>query len=236
MNIFSSIHGYMLESPEGLTNKNFKRKRKQKPISYDRTTLNELISYIHKLANGTSRFIKNADILMDQIDHLNKFSSLSLEKRMALEHSKVKWFVFSISNDTLKQLQIMNVIYLLQNETNVEDVFTKGVEDFKRVLKARNLTLSSTFDQELKNNKQEILDKIYDHEWQKMIYPWMWLGLTALEMGALQAVDTLIMVPLPSGLLASYYYQFSPYHLTDLVSAPEIRYTNSNELNYVENL
>eukprot|EP01084_Bolivina_argentea_P132868 234471_1 len=167
MNIFSSIHGYRLRAPENYFRIEESSDSDESDVDqeyyYKRKTLNKLIGKIQQIANKTKRFANNAYILNDQINNINKCSSLSPEKRIALCNQKLKWFVLidkSNNEQKMKQreLQIKNAIVKFREDvSSVEQDFQRGYESLQTTLRKRSWTISTQFNAQLMKNKTEII-------------------------------------------------------------------------------
>eukprot|EP01084_Bolivina_argentea_P054334 99682_1 len=242
MNIFSSIHAHQLHSP---TTKTLKRSG-HKVLRYESITMEKLMKKIKKIANVTLRFANNANLLNEQVNNINEVNKLSIEKRIALTNSKLKWFVFSPKEDR-KQLQLTNaVITFNYTESKTRYAFDKGYESLTKQLSDMELVISNQFYNELRNAKNEILKEIKNimekrkaakksnQDIAVMYYGLGWVGIYL-------AVVTPVSIPLSVPIL--FYFSGVPfgasvYHAL-LWNLPELDKEIQEEqlgtLNYVDN-
>eukprot|EP01084_Bolivina_argentea_P156689 273070_1 len=174
MNIFSSIHGYQLMSPNGVhqpkwSRRGNKSKVKQK-LAYDLDVISELIDKIKEIAVGTRRFANTLYVLNHQINHINKYSSLSLEKRMALCNPTLKWFVLipkskNVEKTKIRTLQIKNaIITFADNEKTVRTHFDNSYKRLESQLIGKGSEISQEFASQLKENRDEIIKLIKERD------------------------------------------------------------------------
>eukprot|EP01084_Bolivina_argentea_P079322 143906_1 len=157
MNMFSSIHAHLLNAPSLKKNKETGKKY----FIYDSDTLNKLVEKIKEISIGTCRFANSAFILNEQIYNINQNNQLSLEKRIALCNSRLKWFVLSAKDKKKRALQIKNaIIKFLYSRSLANKCFDVGYKYLKNDLKHRQLSISIQFDSELMENRDEIFKEI----------------------------------------------------------------------------
>eukprot|EP01084_Bolivina_argentea_P201446 344333_1 len=156
----------------------------QKKLYYEQNTLNGLMNKIKSMTHKTARFANNLYILNDQINHINKDSELSLEKRIAACNSKLRWFLLNEKEEkdddfakygvatysTVKKmfglyqrpsLQIKNAIIKFNADAKlVADNFEQGLTSLEKQLKYKNETITDNFRKQLINNKNIIINAI----------------------------------------------------------------------------
>ena len=250
MNIFSSIHGYLLDTPEGLkrdrkkkrNKKNKNNKSNEQKLYYKEDTLNELVNYIKLISNKTARFANNLEILNDQINHINKCSELSVEKRIAACNSKLKWFSFNNKEDASiinkfityeSDLKIKQAIITFNEDINVvKKSFDEGLSSLKKQLKCKGLNITTEFKKKLIKNKDMIIKAIQTRERKKLMCEYLYDTASNLAYGS--AVALLIGTGSVTPILAYSAFSIIAYQMTPKKLDNIIEENDLTELEFYE--